>query len=444
MLPSPGLYFAFLAVCAAVLAFVSFRRDRILGWIVIFALSVNFIGAGLMGLWVQRAHGRAYMGGDEVAYQWEGERLLTSWRTGDTSYVRSTVGIFAPINAAVIGIAGPGYTPMRLTTALVGAIGVSAAFWLAMLLYGSVVTARVAAFLCATSPLLILFSWANLRERWIGTAVLLVLIAAVLTIQRPTWRRVLALMLSVWFLTEVRHYWGTLLGYLVIAGSLLFGASRWPHRILNTAIVTIAVGAALWVVTETFLGIGIRHETARKYVAIPSVASPSASARPGPSAASSLATSPATHPAGASSEKPAMPYSGPTLGEPQPASWPTLGTFLGNASFILFGRVHARADGGQYASLFLLPEALWSFLLFPLAVAGVLVAIRRGHLAVLIPAAYVGAIMAILIWLRGEDWSTYRFRNLYWPVLLILVAGGISWAYEWWGTHRRAPGAAHT
>ena len=115
-------------------------------------------------------------------------------------------------------------------------------------------------------------------------------------------------------------------------------------------------------------------------------------------------------------------------------------------AFVLFGRVHARADGGQFASLFLLPEALWSFLLLPLAVAGVLVAIRRGHLAVLIPAAYVAAIMAVLTWLRGEEWSTYRFRNLYWPVLLILVAGGISWAAVsgQGGAHRRAPGAAHT
>lgn len=447
MLPSPGLYFAFLAVCAAVLALASFRHDRLLGWIVIFALSVNFIGAGLMGWWVQRVHGREYSGGDEVSYQWEGQRLLASWRTGDTSYVRATVGIFAPINAAVISVAGPGYTPMRLTTALVGAIGVAAAFWLAMLLYRSVMTARIAAFLCATSPLLILFSWANLRERWIGTAVLLAMIAAMLTILRPTWRRVAALIASVWLLTELRHYWGTLVGYLVIAGSLFFGASRWPRRLLNTAIVTIAVGCALWAVTETFLGLGIRHETVVRYV--PTVASQPASAREGPppSVDPSLTTpsaGTAQPSAVAAAEKPAVPYSGPTLGESQAAPRPTPSVLIGNASFILFGRVHARADGGQFASVFLLPEALWSVLLFPLALVGVLVAVRRGNLAVLIPAAYVGAIMAVLSWLRGEDWSTYRFRNLYWPVLLILVAGGITWTYEWWIAHRQAAGAART
>jgi hypothetical protein len=87
--------------------------------------------------------------------------------------------------------------------------------------------------------------------------------------------------------------------------------------------------------------------------------------------------------------------------------------------------------------MFLLPEALWSVLLIPLAAAGFVAGIRRGQLAVLIPAAYIGAIMALFTWLHGEEWTTYRFRNLYWPVLLILVAAGITWAYEWWGAHRR-------
>jgi hypothetical protein len=137
----------------------------------------------------------------------------------------------------------------------------------------------------------------------------------------------------------------------------------------------------------------------------------------------------------------------------QAATRPSLGTLLGNAAFVLFGRVHARPDGGQFASVFLLPEALWSILLLPLAAAGVLVAIRRGQFAVLIPAAYTGAIMAVLSWLHGDDWATYRFRNLYWPMLLVLVAGGLTWVYEWWRTRRRAgsapramgiPGSAHT
>jgi hypothetical protein len=130
---------------------------------------------------------------------------------------------------------------------------------------------------------------------------------------------------------------------------------------------------------------------------------------------------------------------------------------LGNLSFVLFGRVHGRADGGQFASLFLLPEALWSIVLLPFAITGVLVAVGRGQFAVLIPAAYTVIIMLVLSWLHGDEWSTYRFRNLYWPVLLIFVAGGMTWAYEWWRTRRharrpdpsraehaaRTPGAAH-
>jgi hypothetical protein len=358
--------------------------------------------------------------------------------------VRSTIGIFAPINAVVIMVAGPGYTPMRVTTAVVGSIGVATAFWLAMLLYGSVPTARLAAALCATSPLLILFSWADMRERWISTAALLVLIAAVLTIQRPTWRRVLGLMASVWILTELRHYWGTILGYVVIAGSLLSGAPDWHRRLVNTAIVTGAVGLALWIVTQTFLGIGIRYETVRKYVAVPQREAPSASVRPTariPIPGSLPRESRSAAPADPDGKVP-MPYGGPTIGEPQPATRPdSVGELLHNLRFVLFGRVRARPDGGQFASLFLLPEARWSILLIPLAVGGVLVGIRRGQLAVLMAAAYVGAIMALFTWVHGEEWTTYRFRNLYWPVLLILAAGGISWAVEWL---RARPGRATT
>jgi hypothetical protein len=108
--------------------------------------------------------------------------------------------------------------------------------------------------------------------------------------------------------------------------------------------------------------------------------------------------------------------------------------------FVLFGRVRARSDGGQFSSVFLLPEALWSVLLIPLAAVGILAGLRRGQLAVLIPAAYIGAIMALFTWLHGEEWTTYRFRNLYWPVLLILVAGGITWVYEWWAARRLTRG----
>ncbi|MEO8077440.1 MAG: hypothetical protein ABI818_14010 [Acidobacteriota bacterium] len=458
MLPSPALYYTCLAICAAILLFLSFRTDRILGWIIVFALFVNVTGAVLTGWWVQRMHGREYSGADEVSYQWDGGRMLTAWRTGDTSYVRSTVGIFAPINAVVIAVAGPGYTQMRVATAIVGAIGVATAFWLAMLLYGSAWTARLAAALCATSPLLILFSWADLRERWIATAALLVLIAGVLTIQRPTWRRALGLVASVWILTELRHYWGTILGYIVIAGSLLIGAPLWQRRIVNTAIVTVAVGLGLWIVTETFLGLGIRHETVRKYVAVPeseqrlavgpngvldtplSGADPAANGAVGGSggpAGSGAATIPpgSRRPGVASviDGRAPVPYSGLTIGEPRLATRPeNVGELLRNLRFVLFGRVSARADGGQFASLFLLPEALWSGLLLPLAAAGVFAGVRRGQLAVLIPAAYVAAIMALFTWLHGEEWTTYRFRNLYWPMLLILVAGGISWGAEWW------------
>jgi len=278
--------------------------------------------------------------------------------------------------------------------------------------------------------LLILYSWANLRDRWIGVAGLLVLIAIVLATQRLTWRRAVALMASIVVLGELRHYWATLLGYLAIAGCFLTEASWW-RRLSNTVLVTLVVGVALWSVTETFLGLGIRFETPTKYVTlVPRILRPAAPAQAGESLRPD--TSGGEDAVGSSGAKPAAPpSSGPTLGEAQAATKPkSVSEAMRNIGFVLFGRVRARADGGQYASLFLLPEALWSLLLFPLAIVGVVFAVRGGQRIALVPAAYVCAIVAVLSWLRGDDWNTYRFRGLYWGVLLVFAAGGLSWLFE--------------
>jgi hypothetical protein len=421
MLPSFILYLAILSACAALLAFRSYRADRVLGVIVVGALAVNLAGAGLMGWWVHTVHGREYTAADEITYQREGRRLLRAWRTGD-SFVRSTVGIYAPINAGVIAVAGPGQTQMRMTTAVVGAAGVAAAFWLAMLLYRDVDTARLAALLCATSPILILYSWANLRDRWIGTGAVLVLVATVLVVQRWTWRRAACLVLSVFLLAELRHYWGTLLGWLAVIGYLAFSSAPWRQRLIYTVTLALLVGLALDVVTGTFLATSMRNESATRYVTV----TPTLDANGNP-IASDLAD-PAD--------------SGPTLGEAQAATIPSDWRELArNLRFVLFGRVYPRADGGQYASKLLLPEALWSFLLLPLAAAGLIAALAAGQRVALVPAAYIAVIIAVLSWLRGDDWNTYRFRGLYWSVLLVFASGGLSALYRY-SRARRQPQAA--
>lgn len=424
MLPSFTLYLVLLSACAILLVIRSYRVDRVLGVIVVGALAVNLTGAGLMGWWVKTVHGRQYTAADEISYQREGARLLRAWRTGD-SFVRSTVGIYAPINAGVIAIAGPGQTQMRMTTAIVGAAGVAVAFWLAVLLYRDVHTARLAALLCATSPLLILYSWANLRDRWIGTGAVLVLVATVLVVQRWTWWRAVGLVLSVLLLAELRHYWGTLLGWLAVIGYLAFSGAPWRGRLIHTAALALMVGIALDVVTGTFLATSMRNESATRYVTV--------APKPTTDASEQAIAPDMTDPAG----------SGPTLGEAQAATIPTdWREFARNLRFVLFGRVYARVDGGQYASKLLLPEALWSFLLLPLAVAGFISAFAAGQRVVLIPAAYISVIIAVLSWLRGDDWNTYRFRGLYWSVLLVLAAGGLAAFYRHFRRRRQPPAAA--
>jgi hypothetical protein len=419
MFPSFVAYLGILSACAIVLARRSFAVDRVLGWIVIGALAVNLAGAGLMGWWVHTVHGREYTAADEMSYQREGGQLLRAWRSGD-AIVRTTVGVYAPINAVVIAVAGPGQTQMRMMTAIVSAAGVAASFWLAMLLYRDLNTARLAAFLCATSPLLILYSWANLRDRWISTAAVLVLVATVLVVQRWSWRRAAWLVLSVFVLAALRHYWGALLGWIAIIGYLAFSTLPWARRLGHTAALAFMIGIALETITGTFLAVSMRHETVTRYVAItPSPArDPRGESGSAPEADMRIGTT------GAPAE---IADSGPTLGEARVATIPTDWRELArNLRFVLFGRVYARADGGQYASKLLFPEALWSFLLMPLAVGGLIAALSAGQRIVLVPAAYIAVMIAILTWLRGDDWNTYRFRGLYWSVLLVLAAGGFS------------------
>lgn len=416
MIPSLPAYLAFLLCCAAVLLWHGFRTDRLLGWTLVLALAANLTGAGLMDWWVRTVHNRQFTAADEVGYQFEGARILQSWRDGQ-SFVRSTVGVYAPINAVVIAVAGPGQTPMRMTTAVVGAAGVAVAFWLGLLLFGRLGTARLAAFMSATSPLLILYSWANLRDRWIGVAALFVILYGVRLIVRWTWPRLLLLAGGIVVLTELRHYWGALLGWLTIGVFALAGASRWTVRAGQTAALILTVGAALGIATGSFLAVNMQSETAVRYVSVTPPEAGAAAAAPPPPAAPSA--------------QPQPPDSGPTLGEARAAESPLKWRLmLNNLSFVLFGRVKARADGGQFASVFLLPEALWAPILFLLSALGLFLCLRAGQWSALLPAAYIGVIMAVLTWLHGDEWNTYRFRGLYWPVLLVLAAGGLMDIYD--------------
>jgi len=268
----------------------------------------------------------------------------------------------------------------------------------------------------------------------------------VLLLERFSWLRLIALGVALVVLGELRHYWGALLGWISIAGYILFAAPPLRARAMYATAVVLVVGTALWISTDTFLAYSMRGETAMRYVSSPPAApsdSPQAPASPGGAAGSGEAGSRAktgsTAQAGASEADEAMPWSGPALGVPVPARPATLREALGNLRFVLFGRVRPRPDGGQFASKFLLPEALWSYLLFPIALAGFIEALRRGRRAAWVPAAYAGALIGVLTYLRGDDWNTYRFRGLYWTVVLVFAAGALAFIYEHLSRTRQAP-----
>jgi hypothetical protein len=418
MFPSLIAYYALLAACAALLLWKCARVDRVLAATVLAALVINVTGAAAMGWWVHHKHGREYTAGDEIGYQWEGARLLQSWRTG-RPFVRATVGAYAPINGVVIAIAGPGQTQMRVTTAVVGASGVAAVYWLALVLYRRRTTARVAAAMAMGSPLLILYSLANLRDRWIGVGVVLTIIALVKIVDGWSKLRVVALFVGLLALGELRHYWAVILGWLSVPAYLALSSSPWRRRAAEGLATFAVVGVALWIVTGSFFAYANRNENATRYVPTsPGVADHRSSRVEGREP---------------DNEEPdgAAPFSGETLGHAEPARRPArVREILVNLAFVLFGRVHARPDAGQYASKLLLPESLASFVLVPFALGGFLLGLVSGRRAVLIPAAYTGAVMAILTWLRGDDWNTYRFRGLYWSILLVFAAAGLVWVAD--------------
>jgi hypothetical protein len=433
MFPSLLLYYVLLAACAALLVWRCARIDRALAGIVLVALLINVTGAAAMGWWVRHKHGREYTAGDEISYQWEGARLLRSWRTGH-GFVRGTVGAYAPINGVVIAIAGPGQTQMRVTTAVVGAAGVASVYWLAFVLYGRRTTARVAAFLAMTSPLLILYSLANLRDRWIGLAAVLTVIALIKIMDRWSWLRLAAVFATLLALGELRHYWAAILGWLSLPAYVALAQSPWRKRMAEFGVLFIVVGIALWIVTGSFFAYASRRESATRYVSVsPGAANEQAAKRDGLPQRGGADRDAREH--GSGDEEQELngppPFSGETLGRAEAATRPAgVREVLGNLWFVLFGRVHARPDAGQYASKLLLPESLWSFVLLPLAVGGFLLALASGRRAALVPAAYIAAIIAILTWLRGDDWNTYRFRGLYWSMLLVFAAAGVVWVID--------------
>jgi hypothetical protein len=398
----PGGRALFVAVLGAALAAIiraAIRRDRTLGRLVIAASVIYVAAALLMGVYLQSMRGRTYLAPDEVAFQQQGALIEHGWLSG-TPHVPTVSGGYPYWNAAVILVWGPSPLPLRLANAVAGVAGVLFAFILARQLFADVRTARLAAAFVMVSPSLIVWGAQNLKERPLGVLVTLALIGAVAVVARSGIAQTAMFAASLVLLGALRHYYAAIIGWIAVAAVALWPGVDFRTRAVRLLTVTLLVGVALQIVTGTFLGSGMRYETVMRYVR------------------SGEPETPETTGAG---------YRiGETGGRAERATDRTLGGWIEAGTFVLFGRFESAGGAGRVMAAALMPEWLLSFALIPLVLFAMYDAVRQGRLLILIPAAFLGAMILLLTYIHSEPWSTIRFRSVYWPVLLVLAAGGVA------------------
>jgi 4-amino-4-deoxy-L-arabinose transferase-like glycosyltransferase len=383
--------------------------DRLLFWIVAGALVLYVAGGIAFGAYLRDVRGRDYFAPDERAFQAEGQNINRGWRLGDT-HVPSISGAWPYVNAAVVHLWGVSLTPMRLLSALSGVIGIVAAFALARVQFDSLQTARLAAVFVLLSPSLFIWSLTNLKERTLSAAITVAVLCAVLLVRRWSIGRWVLLLTSLVVLGELRHYYAVIVGWLTLAAFVFLNNLAWRRRAGALVALLLSMGWVLQLVTGTFLGLSLDDETVVRYV----IAEP---AWPG-----ARAQVPASAPA-----SPATTYSaiGQTTGAAAPVS--NDGRHLAaSLLFVLFGRFEGRHGAGETLARVMWPEWLASFALAPLALLGLWRALRERHFEVLLPAAFIAIVVALLAWTHGDDWTTFRFRALYWPLYLVIAAHGVT------------------
>jgi hypothetical protein len=102
---------------------------------------------------------------------------------------------------------------------------------------------------------------------------------------------------------------------------------------------------------------------------------------------------------------------------------------------VLAGRFESRVGAGRGVAALTWPEWLVNFALLPIVVWISVDAVRRMDVPVMIVAAFLACMVLVLTWTHGDDWSTFRFRAVYWPAYLTVAAPGIARLCE-----RYAPG----
>lgn len=403
------LYLILWMSLASGLVIVSWRTDAFTGRAVLIALIGYVLGGLALGVYLRDVRGRDYLAPDEQAFQVEAAHIVDGWRTG-RPYTPTITDGWPYVNAVILRVWGPSLTPMRLLNALTGAATVAATYWLAQVVFESPPISRIAVLFVVLSPSLFVWSLTNLKERTLGLMIMLAIAAAVLLIKRWTMMRLAGLLGAIYSLGALRHYYAPMVGWLAIVGYAVCATSAWPRRLSQLAVLVVSLGLVLEAVTGTFLGANTPSETVTRYVWA--------------SAPSSLQAPSLSSPQAHSPDRGATSLLGDTSGYGERVSGFDLSRFTRSVLFVLVGGFDARDGTGRVFELINWPEWLANFVLLPLAFWAFVNSVLRRQLLPILPAAFVAGLVLVLAYTHGDDWSTFRFRVVYWPVYLMLAAAG--------------------
>lgn len=389
--------FAFLILLVEVsiaLLFWSLRRDRLLGLIVAASLFLRLLGSVATGEYLEQVRGREFLSDDEPAFQGMGMAILNDLSSKihveyeGGSQIGSMRGIYPYWNALVLWFWGPSLVPMRLANGLMATLGVIFAFILGQCLFPDRLAARIAALLVAFSPSLLIWSFSNLKETFLWVGILATVISFLAIADRWSWKNVMTFLSSVIFLASVRHYQAVVLVWLAPIGYLLCANMPLRRRVLRIGLILVLTGLAFYAIGGEYTSVlfSTAGETTGRYIV--------------------------AERAEADVEYVKFP--------PDPR------LVITNLPFVLFGRFDAGAGGGQFMSLLLLPEWVANFVITPLAFWGVIAGVRCGRYGSLYPMSFICFMALVLAWLHGDVVTTYRYRSHYWPLLLVLAGGGLS------------------
>ena len=377
-----------LALTTGALVLAARSRDRLLGWLVAVSVVVGTLAARAAVRMVSAngCTGRSYFAPDEQAYQVDGLHMAEAARGGPV-HEAVTVNGWTRVNAAVILVPGPSLVPMPACSARsLSAATLWATYLLATAIFRtSIREARVATLFVFPSPSLCILSFTNLKERMLGLPITgdarrqrrsdSPLVLAELGLDARCLvlpRRIAPLLRRAPRMARDRRI------HLAQSGSVAQQAAQRSHSRASIGVVLVRGN---WNV--------FRQERCRK----PSFAmSPRANRHEGRTTARSV-NSRTRRTAALSRSSRSRAQSDVRAVRPFQRPW------------------RRRQDDGSATA----PEWLAN-LAFPLALAvGVLAVTRRQDALLAIPCVFVAGMMLLLAITHGDDWTTFRFRAVYWP-----------------------------